>query len=92
VIGTDGGSVSDPGWGLLGPRGRRALGRGLRRAGSLGGAARLRPGRPRPLTWYSSTAERCCVDSGLCCQDMGDLDYDGDTWESLGACDDISCG
>ena len=41
--------------------------------------------------WYSPAAEACCVEQGLCCQDMWDLDHDGDTWESLGNCTDIVC-
>jgi hypothetical protein len=41
--------------------------------------------------WYSPASERCCIDQGYCCQDMWDLDVDGDSWESLGACDGIVC-
>jgi hypothetical protein len=41
--------------------------------------------------WYSREAEECCIESGFCCQDFGDLDLDGNTWESLGACEDIVC-
>jgi hypothetical protein len=42
--------------------------------------------------WYSPEAEACCIGAGLCCQDMWDADFDGDTWESLGTCTDIVCG
>ena len=42
-------------------------------------------------SWYSPEAEACCIASGFCCQDMWDLDFDGDTWESLGDCVDIVC-
>lgn len=42
-------------------------------------------------SWYSPEAETCCVEQGFCCQDMWDLDMDGDTWESLGDCTDIVC-
>ena len=41
--------------------------------------------------WYSPGAERCCINGGHCCQDMWDIDGDGDTWESLGDCTDITC-
>ncbi len=41
--------------------------------------------------WYSPAAESCCIASGMCCQDMWDLDHDGDSWESLGNCIDITC-
>jgi hypothetical protein len=41
--------------------------------------------------WYSPRAEQCCVDQGFCCQDMWDIDHDGDTWESVGTCTDIVC-
>ncbi len=41
--------------------------------------------------WYSPDAEACCIEQGFCCQDMWDLDMDGDTWESLGDCTDILC-
>ena len=43
-------------------------------------------------SWYSPEAEACCVEAGQCCQDMWDIDMDGDTWESLGDCTDIVCG
>jgi hypothetical protein len=49
------------------------------------------PGACNDEAWYSPEAEACCIDAGLCCQDMWDLDYDGDTWESLGSCADIVC-
>jgi hypothetical protein len=42
-------------------------------------------------SWYSPRAEACCLENGFCCQDMWDLDHDGDTWESLGNCEDIVC-
>jgi len=42
-------------------------------------------------SWYSPEAEACCMAAGFCCQDMWDLDFDGDTWESLGDCTDIEC-
>jgi hypothetical protein len=42
--------------------------------------------------WYSPASEACCIDQGFCCQDMWDLNGDGDTWESLGNCADIVCG
>jgi hypothetical protein len=42
-------------------------------------------------TWYSPEAEACCVAAGYCCQDMWDLDLDGDVAESLGDCTDITC-
>ena len=41
--------------------------------------------------WYSPEVERCCIEIGFCCQDMWDLDHDGDTWESLGSCDASEC-
>jgi hypothetical protein len=41
--------------------------------------------------WYSPTAEACCVEQGFCCQDMWDLNENGDSWESLGNCVDIAC-
>jgi hypothetical protein len=41
--------------------------------------------------WYSPATEQCCIDQGFCCQDMWDLDGDGDSWESLGVCDGIVC-
>ncbi len=41
--------------------------------------------------WYSPRAEACCIEQGFCCQDMWDLDHDGDTWESLGNCEEIVC-
>ena len=42
--------------------------------------------------WYSPAAEACCVEQGRCCQDMWDLDHDGDTWESLPeGCPEIAC-
>jgi len=41
--------------------------------------------------WYSPAAEACCIDQAFCCQDMWDLNHDGDTWESLGNCVDIVC-
>ncbi len=41
--------------------------------------------------WYSPDYERCLIDNGECVQDMWDLDGDGDTWESLGACRDVVC-
>ena len=41
--------------------------------------------------WYSSEAEACCIEAGGCCQDMWDLNLNGDTWESLGNCIDIVC-
>ena len=49
---------------------------------------------PAPCTvdgWYSPAAEACCIENDFCCQDMWDLDHDGDTWESLGACPDAIC-
>ncbi len=50
------------------------------------------PARCLPIDgWYSPNAEACCIDEGLCCQDMWDLDRDGDTWESLGNCTNIVC-
>lgn len=39
----------------------------------------------------SPDTESCCVTRGDCCQDHWDLDADGDTGESVGACDDVSC-
>ena len=42
-------------------------------------------------SWYSPSAEGCCVSSGFCCQDMWDIDHDGETWESIGNCTDIVC-
>jgi len=43
-------------------------------------------------TWYSPAAEACCITMGHCCQDMWDLDADGDTWESLNDdCPEIQC-
>jgi hypothetical protein len=43
-------------------------------------------------TWYSPAAEACCITSGQCCQDMWDLNGNGDTWESLPAgCPAIDC-
>ena len=41
--------------------------------------------------WYSPSAERCCIENDFCCQDMWDLDHDGDTWESLGNCEELIC-
>lgn len=43
-------------------------------------------------SWYSPAAEACCIEGGRCCQDMWDLDHDGDTWESLPAgCPETEC-
>ena len=42
--------------------------------------------------WYSPCEAACCVMRGYCCQDMWDLDRDGDTWESLGECGERGCG
>jgi hypothetical protein len=39
--------------------------------------------------WYSREGEVCCIAIGACCQDLWDSDDDGDTWESVGACDDV---
>jgi hypothetical protein len=41
--------------------------------------------------WYSPRFEECLIDAGQCAQDMWDLDHDGDTWESVGACADVAC-
>lgn len=35
--------------------------------------------------------EPCCINSGNCCQDIQDLDYDGDHDESIGNCEGIKC-
>ncbi len=40
-------------------------------------------------TWFSSSAETCCIEAGFCCMDTWDLDQDGDTWESLGNCPEV---
>jgi hypothetical protein len=41
--------------------------------------------------WYSPAAQQCCFDEGFCCQDIWDLDSDGETWESFGACLEGGC-
>jgi len=41
--------------------------------------------------WYSPASEACCVAQGYCCQDMWDINGNGDNWESLGNCVDIVC-
>jgi hypothetical protein len=42
--------------------------------------------------WYSPAAQACCVAQGRCCQDMWDLNFNGDTWESLpDGCPQIEC-
>ena len=58
--------------------------------------------RPAPIecqgaedTWDAADdnpeTETCCVDRGDCCQDHWDIDGDGDTSESVGACDAVTC-
>jgi len=42
-------------------------------------------------SWYSPAGVECCVESGLCCQDMWDYDGDGESWDSVGSCNAISC-
>jgi hypothetical protein len=42
-------------------------------------------------TWLSPAGAACCISEGYCCQDAWDFDHDGDCWESLGDCIDISC-
>jgi hypothetical protein len=63
--------------------------------GSAWGPCRETPHGPPECVdagvWYSPDVERCCVERGYCCQDMWDLDGDGDTWESHGACDSGGC-
>lgn len=39
----------------------------------------------------SRELEQCCVDNGHCCLDLFDLDGDGDTKESIGQCDEVTC-
>jgi hypothetical protein len=39
----------------------------------------------------SPATEQCCIDRGDCCKDHWDLDGDGDTSESVGACDRVTC-
>ena len=41
--------------------------------------------------WYSPRAVECCIENDFCCQDMWDIDHDGDTWDSLGNCVDVLC-
>jgi hypothetical protein len=40
---------------------------------------------------YAEAGQRCCAESGYCCQDAGDLDYDGDRGESAGDCNEPEC-
>lgn len=42
-------------------------------------------------SWYSPAGVECCVESGLCCQDMWDYDGDSESWDSVGDCNAISC-
>lgn len=53
------------------------------------------PAIPEPCDlidhWYSPPAQECCIEQGWCCQDMWDMDSDGDIWESLGRCPDPIC-
>lgn len=41
--------------------------------------------------WYSPAYEACLIAEDECAQDLWDLDFDGDTWESLGSCPDVIC-
>jgi hypothetical protein len=40
---------------------------------------------------YTTAGEQCCAEGGYCCQDARDLDFDGDTAESTGNCDEPEC-
>jgi hypothetical protein len=47
---------------------------------------------PTYYDWEGSGgAVRCCVDSGYCCQDATDIDFDENTSESLGSCPEPEC-
>jgi hypothetical protein len=35
--------------------------------------------------------EQCCIDSGRCCQDLFDLNHNGDTSDLIGNCTGTSC-
>lgn len=39
----------------------------------------------------SPSAEQCCIDRGDCCVDHWDMDGDGDTSESMGDCEEVTC-
>ncbi|MBI2896306.1 MAG: hypothetical protein HYY06_22300 [Deltaproteobacteria bacterium] len=39
----------------------------------------------------SPSTEQCCMNRGDCCVDHWDLDGDGITSESLGACEEVTC-
>lgn len=41
---------------------------------------------------YDAEAEQCAIDAGFCAQDFWDLDWDGDTNETLGdGCQELAC-
>ncbi len=39
----------------------------------------------------SPALEQCCIDSGNCCQDLYDLNGNGDTTDLIGSCSGTSC-
>ncbi len=39
----------------------------------------------------SPALEQCCIDSGNCCQDLFDLNGDGNTSDQVGSCSGTTC-